>query len=181
MIIQGTKVQKFIGYFNRDPRNFYQYLLAAKRVRTTAEAFGGPAKSHLRPRHITRCGDLSGSPHRRSQAGISKLHLRYGLRTFLGRKIGFLIEAEHAGDQVGRKRRIVTLYCRVASLKRVRATAIRFSVPSSWACSSRKFWLAFRSGYCSATAIRRPRADPPSAAPAGTRPASRASGPLHPV
>lgn len=58
------------------------------------------------------------------------------------------------------KRRIVTLYCRVASLKRVRATAIRFSVPSSWACSSRKFWLAFRSGYCSATAIRRPRADP---------------------
>ena len=31
MIIQGTKVQKFIGYFNRDPRNFYQYLLAAKK------------------------------------------------------------------------------------------------------------------------------------------------------
>lgn len=31
MIIQGTKVQKFIGYFNRNPRNFYQYLPAAKK------------------------------------------------------------------------------------------------------------------------------------------------------
>ena len=28
-----------------------------------------------------------------------------------------------------------------------------FSVPSNWFCSSRKFWLAFRSGSLSATAI----------------------------
>lgn len=32
---------------------------------------------------------------------------------------------------------------------------MRFSVPSSWACSSMKFWLAFRSGYCYQAAQRR--------------------------
>ena len=74
MIIQGTKVQKFIGYFNRDPRNFYQYLLAAKKgshhgrsLRRTGEipfttsthnAVGGPVRGapppRTRPAHKTK-------------------------------------------------------------------------------------------------------------------------------
>src|SRR5258706_16302936 len=37
------------------------------------------------------------------------------------------------------KERTVTLYCCTALMKRWRATAMRFSVPSSCACSSRKF------------------------------------------
>jgi hypothetical protein len=37
----------------------------------------------------------------------------------------------------------------------LRATAIRFSVPSSCAWRSRKFWFAFRSGYFSTVTSRR--------------------------
>ena len=70
MIIQGTKVQKFIGYFNRDPRNFYQYLLAAKKgshhgrsLRRTGEipfttsthnAVGGPIEEEGPPKKKRR-------------------------------------------------------------------------------------------------------------------------------
>jgi hypothetical protein len=45
-------------------------------------------------------------------------------------------------------------------LNRPRSTEIRFSVPSSWACRSRKFWVAFSSGYFSTLTRRRPIALP---------------------
>src|SRR5439155_10092252 len=44
------------------------------------------------------------------------------------------------------KRLIAVLYACAASLKRPRSTAMRFSVPSSCACKSRKLALAFKSG-----------------------------------
>ena len=57
---------------------------------------------------------------------------------------------------VGKLMRFVLKACAV-SLKRRRSCVIRFSVPSSWTWRSRKFWVAFRSGYFSTTTIRRDR------------------------
>src|SRR5436189_2281988 len=45
------------------------------------------------------------------------------------------------------KRRTAVLKSWTAPLKLFRSTEIRFSVPSSCACSPRKFWLDFTSGY----------------------------------
>src|ERR1700687_637730 len=42
----------------------------------------------------------------------------------------------------------------------MRSTAMRFSVPSSCACRSRKFCVALSSGYFSTTTSRRDRAPP---------------------
>ena len=49
---------------------------------------------------------------------------------------------------VGKLIRLV-LKAWAASLKRLRSTVIRFSVPSSCDCRSRKFWVALSSGYFS--------------------------------
>ena len=54
---------------------------------------------------------------------------------------------------------MLVLKALAALLKLVRATLMRFSVPSNWACSSRKFWFAFSSGYLSLTASSLPRAE----------------------
>ena len=44
----------------------------------------------------------------------------------------------------------------------MRSTAMRFSVPSSWLCRVRKFWLDLRSGYFSTVTSSRLRAPPSS-------------------
>ena len=44
-------------------------------------------------------------------------------------------------------------------LKSRRSTLMRFSVPSSCACKSRKFSVAFKSGYRSTTTSKRDKAD----------------------
>ena len=54
---------------------------------------------------------------------------------------------------------LLVLKAWAASLKRMRSTLMRFSVPSSWTCRSRKFCVALRSGYFSTTTIKRDRAE----------------------
>ena len=55
-------------------------------------------------------------------------------------------EAHEAGSKLRGKVRIAVLYARAVSLNLLRSTLIRFSVPSSCACNSLKFSLAFKSG-----------------------------------
>src|SRR6185312_5442972 len=69
-------------------------------------------------------------------------------------KFGFTWKSNIFAVRLVGKLRTLMLYWRTASMYRLRATVMRFSVPSSCTCRSRKFSFDFRSGYASATAIR---------------------------